>query len=149
MVRTKIQTAFRPTAVPKRDGVTVLEVIASAAVLFTAMTITTTMFFNVDKIWKDVRYRQMAVCELNSQLDSLTRLDFDNAKIALEKLEVSEICDSVLREPILAGTLDRADPLGTRITLTIKYKKGYSEKVISLSGWLNPAFENSEPEDLP
>ena len=129
--------------VPKNpNGFTVTELIVCVAVLLTVMTVSTSMFFQTQRIWQDIRHHRIAVSELSNQLDRLTRLTQQELEAELAKLRPSALCAEALRDPELTGVVND-DSVGTRITLKIKWKRRHGEKPITLCGWLNKNKESA------
>lgn len=128
----------------REGGFTVQELIVAVAVLMTVMTISTSMFFKVNQVWKDIRRHRLASCELNSQLDRLTRMSRQEVEAEIDGLAPSPLCAEALRDCQLTATLTE-DQLGDRLTLSIQYPG----KTLSLSAWLQPSQRKSEQEDVP
>ncbi|MEM9409495.1 MAG: hypothetical protein AAGA30_00110 [Planctomycetota bacterium] len=129
----------------RRRGVSVVELTVSVAVLMAAMSIATTLFFQVKKVWQDSRHQRIACQELNNQLDHLTRLEPLELKKQLARLEPSKLCAESLREPKLFGEISK-DSLGIRISMSIDWKRRYGSKPLRLSAWLNQGSANLEED---
>ena len=132
----------------KRSGFTVTELIVSIAVLLTVMTTSTTMFFQTQRIWQDIRQHRIAVTELANQLDRLTRMTQRELETEVASLTPSSLCNEALRNPQLVALIDD-DSVGTRITLTIRWKRRHGIKPVTLTGWLIPNDSTPDPEQQP
>ena len=126
-----------------RKGVSATEVLVSALILLTVMTFITTLAVKVGQVWKDVGHQRVAVCELANQLELLTLLSPQQAEEAIKDLKASETCARTLQVPLLSGTLNK-DELGTRVTLSINWKRRIAGKPVELSGWIVAADSKNE-----
>lgn len=82
-----------------RAAVTLLELLVSVTTLVTVMTLTTTLCFQIQRTWQDIRQHQVAVGELSNQLEHLTQLNEEQFGTALEQLTPSATCERTLRQP--------------------------------------------------
>jgi len=124
-----------------RTGITKTELIVSTMLLVVVMSVTATMFHNVNQVWKDIRHHRIASSELANQLDELTRLDRGEIAAAIKDLKPSAICNDALPESTLSATMVK-DVLGERIDLEIQWRGRYGTRSTArsnranLSGWL-------------
>jgi hypothetical protein len=120
---------------------TKMEVLAASMILMTVMSVTATMFHNVNLVWKDIRHHRIATSELANQLDVLTRVEPKDIETALEELEPSTLCSDALPKPTLSGNLVK-DAIGERVDLEIQWRSrsGTRDEALPnrarLSGWL-------------
>ena len=63
----------------RRKGFTYAEVLVSATILTTIMSLVTVSSFRISRVWKDVRQQKIALNELSNHLDRLTALPVDDA----------------------------------------------------------------------
>lgn len=112
-----------------------MEMLVSAVILCTTVTVLTSLLFKCGMIWRDVSFHRVAVHELSAQLEELTLLDADSVGERIEQLEPSAICADRLPEAKLTGTLVE-DSLGVRIELSINWKRAVESKPIVLCGWI-------------
>lgn len=133
----------------KRRGFTSVELVVSSVILMTVMAFVTTLSFRVGLVWKDVRHQRIAVCELANQLEVLTLLSPDQAVEAIKNLQPSDGCNRTLTSPELKAALTE-DELGTRISLSINWKRRIPGKPIELSGWIisKPTAIENEASDI-
>ena len=130
----------------KQFGIAIAEMIVGASALVIIMTICTTMFFRVHRVWGDIKEHRLAVCEISNQLDDLTRLSVDEVNDRLKNIAVSELVNKSLKNSVLSGKISN-DDLGTRLQLTISWQKQATQKSVSLSGWLQPDVTTSRKPD--
>ena len=112
-----------------------MELLVSVVILFSTVTVITSLIFKCGMIWKDVSQRRVAITELSSQLEELTLLDQDSAAEKIKQLELSKVCTERLPEAKLTGTLSE-DNLGTRVQLSLNWKRSVESKPVILCGWL-------------
>ena len=115
-----------------------VELVISAMLLVTVMTFVTTLSFSINLVWKDIGHHRVAAGELSNQLESLTRLPLQEARVAVASLEPSELCRRTLKDPELSGQLVE-DNLGTRVELSINWNRRNPGKPVQLVGWV---FQN-------
>ena len=131
-----------------RHGVSKVEMLVAASLLVTVMSFSVSGFQRINGIWKDIRDRRLAVCELSNQLEELTRLSADELDAALPDLKPSELCANSLKQTKLSGT-GGEDGLGQRIDLTLTWRPrqaGFAEdhvRTVTLSGWLSPSDQEA------
>ena len=121
----------------QRSAFTLAELLVSVATLLTIMTLTTTLCFRVQQVWKDIRHQRVAEAELANQLEWLTPLNREQLDTAIKQLTASETCSRTLRHPNLTATVSE-DELGTRVTLSLTWQRRVPGKAVRLSGWLSP-----------
>lgn len=117
----------------ERRGVTNVELVVSAAVVLTVLTIVTSLCYQINRVWIDVRHHRVAMVELSSQMDRLTRLDADKVALELENLQVSEYALRTLPEATLDGAAVDSE-LGMQITLKLTWPN-HRGLPIELTGW--------------
>jgi len=139
-----------------RCGVTMAELLISLVLLTTVISVFTTMTVHIHHVWREISYRRIALAELNNQLEFLTQLPATDLANAVEQLEVSAECQSLLSEAKLTGTFE-PDNLGTRVTLQINWKRKVEGLPLELIGWSlsktesssSSKTEDSEPDGEP
>jgi len=127
----------RPLAGRSRRGLSYAEVLVSATVLTTIMTIVTVSSFRIARVWKDVRQQQSALNELTNQLDRLTMLPSDEVAALVGSMEASDECKELLCQPKFTGQVEEQAPFGQRLTVSITWQKlsGDRSKPLQLSAW--------------
>ena len=112
-----------------------MEMLVSASIICVTVTVVTSMLFKCGMVWRDVSQRRVAVHELSLHLEELTLLDVDSVTEKLNQLKPSKICAERLPESELTGTLVE-DNLGTRVELSLSWKRAVESKPVTLCGWL-------------
>lgn len=130
----KIETMTWP-AKRCRTGATMVELVVSAVLLITVMSFVTTLCFQINLVWKDIRHHRVALGELSNQLEQLTRLSPQQVRQAIKSLEPSAISSRTLKDPQLTGKL-LEDDLGLRVVLQIDWQRRNPGKPVELAGWL-------------
>ena len=131
-----------------RQGVSKIEMIVAASLLVTVMSFSVSGFQRVNGIWRDIRDRRLAVCELSNQLEELTRLSAAEAATALPELKPSVACAASLKQAKLSGARGE-DALGQRLDLTLTWRprqSGFSKdhvRTVTLSGWLSTSDQEA------
>ncbi len=125
----------------RRAGLTKTEVLVSAVLLTAVMSVTASMFHNINLVWKNIRHHRIAMGELSDQLDMLTRNPQGDIKAVIKELQPSSICRAALWEPALTASIAK-DKLGQRIDVELKWRstngtrKSPRSNSVKLSGWL-------------
>ena len=131
-----------------RHGVSKVEMLVAASLLVTVMSFSVSGFQRINGIWKDIRDRRLAVCELSNQLEELTRLSPDELDAALPELKSSKPCAASLKQAKLSAA-QVEDTLGPRIDLTLTWRPrqaGFAEdnvRTVTLSGWLSQSDQEA------
>lgn len=135
-------------ATTARRGVTLVEVLVAVLLSTAVVSLIASMSVRIHHIWKEINHRRIALVELNNQLEQLTRLPHGQMQSALENLQASTACQTVLDDVSLDGEMTR-DQLGTRITLRINWQRRVPGLPLQLSGWLidNSTTESALPMD--
>ena len=118
-----------------RSGISMLELIASAAVLTLVMSMVTGMCYRISTIWKDVGHHRVALTELSNQLDRLTLMEVDEVRQELDSLGATTTCGRTLSDPQLTGELVETE-LGTQINLKLNWTRLNPGAPVQLSGWI-------------
>lgn len=129
----------------RRHGLTVTEIIVSAAMLATVMSFVGNLCFRVNLIWSDVNHHRIAVNELSNQLEVLTLMKPEQAATAIKSLKPSLDCSRALKSPELTGEIVE-DELGWRVVLRLDWKRPNQSLPTELSGWIAAASEPSQTE---
>ena len=130
-----------------RGGFTMTEVLVSAVLLMTIMSLVGTVCHRVNRIWFDVDHHRVAVSELSNHLEELTAMTLDQAAVAIKSMEPSESCCQALDSPQLTGEIFE-DKLGTRVVLKINWTRPIAANPVEMSGWIIPAQQEASPDDL-
>jgi hypothetical protein len=132
-----------------RRGVTKIDVLVSTMLLMAVMSVTATMFHNINLIWKDIRHHRIAAGELANQLDVLTRVDVAEIETAIKELKPSVICSDALPKSTLSAKVVK-DAIGNRVDLELQWRarsdtrsQGSANRVL-LSGWLKGGNANEQ-----
>jgi hypothetical protein len=118
-----------------RRGAVLSEALVSAAILLAGIGIVARSQSNLTRLWGDTRHFQLATDELCNQLDRLTRLPKEKLSESLRELQVSSQIAAVLPECRIEGRLIE-DPMGSRVQLSIDWKRVGTGKPLELTGWL-------------
>lgn len=119
----------------RRRGALMLELLLAAVVIMALLGFATTICYRVGLVWRDVRQHRVAVAELSNQLDLLTRMSEEDAKLMLESIAPSEYSKRTLNEPRMTGELVESK-LGTQINLRLDWKRRHPGKPVELVGWI-------------
>jgi hypothetical protein len=128
-----------------RRGFTVTEMLVSALLLTTVMSVVGPLAVRGDRLWQDARHGRLALEELSSQLDRLTCLTEDQRKAALAELAPSEYTRGALPNPKLSAETVR-DQDGQRLVLQLTWKRPAAPGRMTLVGWIDPRPEPSTKE---
>ena len=126
----------------QRSGITVTEVIISAVLLATVMSLVGTVCFRVNRVWSDVNHQRIAINELSNHLEVLTLLKPEQAADAIKSLEPSQNCSRALKSPALTGEIVE-DELGSRVVLRLDWNRPTKSIPTELSGWIVSASEST------
>jgi len=124
-----------------RAGLSKMEALVSMMLLMAVMSVTATMFHNINLVWKDIRHHRIATGELANQLDILTRVEAGKIESALKDLKPSRICGDALPKSTLSAKVVK-DEFGDRIDLEIQWRSRNTTRTdahpnrVRLSGWL-------------
>ena len=119
----------------QRSGISMAELVASAAVLTLLMSMVTGMCYRISTIWKDVGHHRVALVELSNQLDRLTTMEVEQAREELESIAATSTCSRTLRDPKLKGELVETD-LGTQVNLELNWTRVNPGTPVRFSGWI-------------
>jgi type II secretory pathway pseudopilin PulG len=121
----------------RRSGFSYAEVLVSATVLTTIMSLVTVSSFRISRVWKDIRQQNVALNELSNQLDRLTALPVKDVQELIDQLKPSDECDLALTQPNLSGVVETQSPFGHRLTgsITWQTKSGKTSQPLKLSAW--------------
>lgn len=126
-----------------RRGLVLLEVVIAAGLVLTLMAVATPVVFQTSRIWKQTRNHQLALDELNGQMDHLLMLSAAEREAALESLEVSSTVAAILEEATLEADLI-SDSDGKRIELSIDWDRIGDPPPLTLTAWVAPLPEASD-----
>ena len=130
-----------------RRGFSVTEVLVSAVLLMTVMSLVGTACHRVNLIWFDVNHHRVAVCELSNHLEELTAMKPEQAIAAVNTLKPSAFCCQALDSPELTGEIFK-DDLGSRVVLQITWKRPVAANPVTMSGWIVPAEADSDSDSI-
>ncbi len=97
------------------------------------------------RLWQDSRHQQLALIELESEIERLTALDPQARTEAMESLTPSPALKlAAPNAEIEAESLRDVD--GTRIVLTLNWNESdYPRAPVQLVGWLDPLTQEATP----
>lgn len=119
----------------QRRGSILSEAIVSAAILMAGIGIVARAQYNLRRLWGDTRHFQLATDELSNQLERLSNQNKTQVIESLQNLQVSQPIANVLPEAKIVGELVE-DSHGTRIQLSLDWKRIGQGKPLELTGWL-------------
>lgn len=119
----------------QRRGLVAMEMLVAIVVLCATVTVVTGLLFKCGMIWRDVSQYRVAVHELSAQLEELTLMDANSVTERIDQLKPSAVSAERLPDAKLSGLLVR-DSLGTRVELSINWKRMVESKPVVLCGWL-------------
>ena len=139
----------RTTMKNRRRGLSYAEVLVSATVLTTIMSLVTVSSFRISRVWKDVQHQRIAVNELSDQLDRLTMSPVEEIEDLIDSLEASKECQSQLADPQLNGLIETEEEIGHRLTLLLTWQNhlGERSKPETLSAWWPRTGESEDSEE--
>ena len=120
-----------------RRGISMTELVVSATLLFTSLTVVTPLAVRAGRIWQDSRHYRLAMDEVSNQLDRLTLLDEPRLAATLESLEPSPQILSVLPGAVLSAERIR-DEDGNRLVLSLQWESAAQAPSVTLVGWVEP-----------
>lgn len=139
----------RRTTVTAPRGVTLVELLVAVVLMTASVGLIASMTIRIHHVWKEVSYRRVALAELNNQLEHLTRLPPQDLPQAIDNLQASKACLTMLSGVTLEGDLTD-DQLGTRITLRINWQRKVPGLPLRLSGWsAQPSIQGSPSRSSP
>ena len=118
-----------------RHGFTVTEMLVSALLLTTVMSVVGPLAVRGDRLWQDARHGRLALEELSSQLDRLTCLAEEQRQAALAELAPSEYARGALPNPQLTAQIVR-DRDGRRLVLQLTWDRPAAPGRMTLVGWI-------------
>jgi len=133
---------------PHRPGFTVTEMLVSALLLISVMSLVGPLAVGSDRLWQDARHGRFALEELSSQLDRLTGLSGDQLQAALAALAPSEYAREALPKPQLSGRIVH-DQDGRRLVLQLTWQRPAAPGHCTLVGWLDPLPRPNGQETTP
>ena len=119
----------------QRRGLVAMEMLVAIVVLCATVTVVTGLLFKCGMIWRDVSQYRVAVHELSAQLEELTLMDANSVTERIGELKPSAVSAERLPDAKLSGLLVK-DSLGTRVELSINWKRMVESKPVVLCGWL-------------
>ena len=119
----------------QRRGLVAMEMLVAIVVLCATVTVVTGLLFKCGMVWRDVSQYRVAVHELSAQLEELTLMDANSVTERIDQLKPSAVSAERLPDAKLSGLLVR-DSLGTRVELSINWKRMVESKPVVLCGWL-------------
>ncbi len=90
-------------SVSKRRGSTLVELIVAAGLLIALMSILSPLSTRLGRLWHQSRHYQLALDEVNNQLEQLTTLSPEERDTKLQQLQVSESLSNVFPEAKLSA----------------------------------------------
>jgi len=125
----------QPTYPANRSGFTVTEMLVSALLLISVMSLVGPLAVRTGRLWQQTRHGRLALEELSNQLDRLTHLSADKRTVALAKLAPTQSIRVALSNPQLsAKTIHDQD--GQRLVLQLTWDRAGAPGKLSLTGWL-------------
>ncbi len=121
----------------RRAGSTVTELLVAGTLLLTTVAIVGRMTVQTQRIWIDIRHSQIAMDELDNQLDRLVALDLQALKSELPNLVASQPVRDVLANSQLAAKLIE-DEDGQRIELSLNWDRALGARPITMVAWIEP-----------
>jgi len=139
---------YQQASRPGRCGFTVTEMLVSALLLISVMSLVGPLAVRSDRLWQDARHGRFALEELSSQLDRLTGLPGDRLQAALAALAPSEYAREALPKPQLSGRIMR-DRDGRRLVLQLTWERPAAPGHCTLVGWIDPRPQAHEEKMTP
>ncbi len=124
-------------SVSKRRGSTLVELIVAAGLLIALMSILSPLSTRLGRLWHQSRHYQLALDEVNNQLEQLTTLSPEERDTKLQQLQVSESLSNVFPEAKLSAEVTSDDD-GERLTLRLQWDSSHGAKPLSLTAWMPP-----------
>jgi hypothetical protein len=121
----------------RRGGFTMIELLVSATLLMSIISLGATLSVQSGRLWQECRYQRLGLDELSGQLDRLTSLDQDQRAAALAELVPSEPILAALPNAQLTSEII-TDRDGTRLILRLAWDRLGGSKQIVLVGWIDP-----------
>ena len=119
-----------------RSGFTVSEMLVSALLLISVMSLVGPLTVRTGRLWQQTRHGRLALEELSNQLDRLTHLNADKRAVALAELAPTHSIRTALSHPqLIAETLHDQD--GQRLVLQLTWNRVGTPGKLILVGWLN------------
>lgn len=125
-----------PAQQTPRHGFTVTELLVSALLLTSVMSLVGPLAVRSGRLWQDARQGRLALEELSNQLDRLTYLSEDQRNAALAELEPAESIRKALPNPQLTAEILH-DRDGQRLVLQLTWDRVGTPGRCTLVGWLN------------
>lgn len=127
-----------------RRGLTQIEVIGSAALVATVITVLACMGAQLQRVAKDSRNYQIAVHELANQIDYLRSLPQEQQSDAMHSLKVSEnTAQSLIDANLNAEVI--SDRFGSRVILSLQWERIGHPEPVRMVGWLNTDPSEGNP----
>lgn len=123
-------------SVKRRRGATATELVVAATLLVSLLGALAPLAIAAGRIRRDARHYQLALEELSNQLDRLSSLNGDERTAALAALAPSDDLSGSLPDATLKGEIVR-DEDGTRLVLTLDWKRPRAAAPLQLVGWLD------------
>ena len=121
----------------QRPGFTIMELIVSASLLITLISIVIPLAMRATRIRQEGRAYQLAVDELNNQLEIMTVGTDEQRQAALTNWKPSEALLQVLPDAQLTGEV-LEDTDGKRLRLSLNWKKDVNGPPLIMVGWIHP-----------
>jgi hypothetical protein len=135
-----------------RAGYTIIELVVACGLLVSVMSISGTLVYRTDLVWRDTAKYRVSMNELSNQLEELTQLSPAELDARVNDLKLSKHCRELLPEATLTAVLVQ-DNLGKRIDLSLSWgavvleKRDGVGKVVRLSGWASDFREDDVSND--
>lgn len=146
---TKETTAGYRVPRSRRQGFTMLEVLAAASLTVVALAAITPLFARQVRLVAETRRERIALEELANQAERLAAVPRDAVDGYLARLAPSPLASDRLPAARLAVDRGGMSPLGERILLKLSWQSpGRADHPLTLAIWLPPAAR-SIPEGSP
>ena len=121
-----------------RSGTTLAELLVTATLLITGLTLISQGAVQTQRIWQATRHHQLALDELANQVDRLTAMKPIERTESLASLLPSESIRAILDNPTLKGEAV-SDEDGDRIVLSMEWDRVGPAIPVTLVGWIPPS----------
>ena len=133
---TSRRRSHAPSATSRRRGVTQVEVIVAAGLVVASLTFLPRIGYQLQRITKESKQYQIAIHELANHLERLTRNDPQPLEEALSQSTLAPYVIESLDGAKLDGRVIE-DALGTRIELSLQWKRSGDPPPVKLVGWVS------------
>lgn len=124
--------------VSARHGTTIIECMVASTLVIAGMMTLTTLVVRNGHLLRQLRYHQIAVDELQNQVDALYSVSAEQLEMHVAQLQVSEVCRDLLPDARLAGEV-RSHDEAWQVILSLRWNEpGREENPIQMATWIYP-----------